>query len=435
MPYRFLSKNQDRPKSDSEVYVSENIGALKTQSRCFAQQTTLDLQKKRLDAFPRVEYPRWWMDDEDDYQRAWPPRPKAQTQRPGRAEDVVPETDEEGRAELRSGDLERYLASCAPRRLLGAELRQRIGELFAEARPEWPQDENQSYRVVVCWRIARIMARVCGICAEDEGLDDTTNLVPEPWLDGLRPTLNPLTQTLIRRQSSVSLLNVYGLIDTRHQGIGVPLIPTGDLERAERWVAATEIIVRDTGMDHHEAGVRGLQGMLDPRTAVHAAVTRKQIVELEDLMVDEAQRFIIDSGERPAMHYFRLRHGFTRNEAVGLMRLARAEALRMGGSSVDENRAIMVSQLKDFVTRAKGAMSLGEELRALKELAKVQGLTQAEPEDVARDFLNVISRVVTRQERVQIQAAAPKIFDIKKEPIDEETEDTEAIDAFDRENL
>lgn len=370
--------------------------------------------------------------DEPSYARTWGERATSAPARPsvfGRGEDQ----DEHGREEIRAKELAEYLAGGTMRRLRGDELRERIHDLFRPETTQRPKDANHRHRVVVCWRIARIMARVCGVCAEDELLDDTTNLNPDPWLEGIRPVLNPLQIQLLRRQTSNCLLAVYGSENTRHEGEGVPLLPSKSVKHAERWVRAAEIIVRDTGMDCATACERGLQGMLDPETAVHCGVTRKQIVELEELMVSEAQRIIIDAGERPAVECFRRSYGFTRNEAVGLMRLARSEALRMDGSSIDENRAIMVAQLKDFVSRAKGALSLGEELRALKELAKVQGLTHTEPEDMMRDFLAIVNRVSSRQDREQLPERVidtPALTARKTE----EDEDAEAVAAFDREN-
>lgn len=338
--------------------------------------------------------------------------------------------DEYVSEDLATEELDSFLEPRPPRRLHGAELSQVLRELLNTAPEEVPLPENHPHRVLVCWRIARAMARVCGECAEDETLDGTmSNLEPDPWTEGIKPKITPQQQNLLRKSTAGVLLHVYS------RG-PVPLLPsTNELVKTDRWFEVAVVLASDLSIERTEHGERGMQGMHDPKTCQYAGVTPKQVLALEDLLVDEAQRLIIKTGERAAVTVFRTRYGLTRSEALGLMRLARAEALRMDGSTVEENRAIMVSQLKDFTSRAKESLNQRDELAALKELGRVQGLTRTEPEDDAKTFFETIARVAQRQESKLLEGpkGKPRIVDVEREPDEDEDEDEDALKTFDRE--
>lgn len=329
--------------------------------------------------------------------------------------------------DLQTLELDTFLEPRAPRRLQGPELLQALRELLNTAPDNVPIPENHPHRVLACWRIARAMARVVGICAEDETLDGTTsNIEPDPWFIGLKPALTPSQQNLLRKSTAGVLLNVYS------RGM-VPLLPVANnLSKTERWFEVACVLASDLGIEKTEHGERGMQGMHSPKTCQYAGVTPKQVLTLEELLVDEAQRLIIRVGERPAVEQFRKRYGFSRSEALALMRLARAEALRMDGSSVEENRAIMVSQLKDFTSRAKQSLNQRDELAALKELGRVQGLTRTEPEDDAKTFFDTIARVAHRQDAKLLAEAnpGPRVVDVLS--VDDD-DDEDALRVFDRE--
>ena len=135
-------------------------------------------------------------------------------------------------------------------------------------------------------------------------------------------------------------------------------------------------------------------------------VSAKAVYRLEELLVDQAQRVLFRHGERGVMDHFRERYGLSRRECLGLVRLARADAVQYGRSSVEDDRSLMVAQLKDYVDRARDASNLDGEMKGLRELARVQGLTRTEPEDKMSEFLGVVRRVSGRQDAVQLVGAA-----------------------------
>jgi hypothetical protein len=340
--------------------------------------------------------------------------------------------------DLDTPELDTFLTTSAagmvPKRLNGADLKAKVHELFVPTQRElddYPQPENQPQRILALWRIIRVLTRICSVTAEDETLDTSlSNLEPDPWYDGITPSPSPIQQQLLRKMTQNCLLDSYNRAKEHFErnnakiiekldhsiktpadkakntkllrGTGIPLLPsTISITKTNYWHEVASTVAVELNIYNTDIGARGMQGLFHPHTAQYANVTPLQIMAAEDLLVDEAQRLIIRVGERPAIDKFRQKYGFSRGEAHSLMRLARAEALRMDGSTIDENRAIMVAMLKDFVAQTKHSLNQRDQLAALKELAKVQGLLKQAPEDMAMDFLDVINRVAARQDRVR----------------------------------
>lgn len=336
--------------------------------------------------------------------------------------------------EVVTAALDQFLEPRPPRKLEGEEALARLRAVLRDDTPPAPADEDLPHRILVMWRLARCAARVLGICAEDEHLDAATEITPSPWHDSVRPRLSPAQQVVLRRSSAADMIALFSE--------GLPLLPPDLDEHARRWCGAMSLLARDLGIERTPEGLAGLKGLLHPKTCQFAGVTEQQILSLEELLIDEAQKLIIECGERAAIDHFRNRYGFARKEAVGLIRLARADALAMGGSSVEEDRAIMVANLKDLIGRAKEEMNSDKELKALKQLAAIQGLTRTEPEDRAADFMKVIAAVAQRQDSAleapkklkQLPAPAPRLAEYTVVEPEEYDEDAEALAEFDKEN-
>ena len=330
--------------------------------------------------------------------------------------------------------LDRFLEPRPPRKLEGEEGLARLRAIMRDDVPPAPSEENTPHRILVLWRLARASALLLGICAEDEHLDAATEITPSPWHVRVRPRLAPAQQAVLRRSSAAEMIALFGE--------GLPLLPPDDPGEARRWCSAMSLLARDLGIERTREGQLGLQGLLHPKTCQFAGVTEEQILSIEELLIDEAQKLIIECGERAAIEHFRNRYGFARKESVGLIRLARADALAMGGSSVEEDRAIMVANLKDLIGRAKEEMNSDKELKALKQLAAIQGLTRTEPEDRAADFMKVIAAVAQRQDTAltapkpmkQLAAPAPRLAEYIVVAPEEYDEDAEALAEFDKEN-
>jgi hypothetical protein len=319
--------------------------------------------------------------------------------------------------------LERFLAEPVARPMTDERalsfLREALGPI--EPDPEPLPAETLRQRVVDCWRLARGIALVLGVCAEDEPLEraaDAEDAGESPWTFPTRPKLSASQQQLVRLGEATDMHRIAAR--------GVTLLPPADRHLAATWCAVASVLA-------DELRLRPEPGLLDPRTCGGAGVSPKMVAALEELMVDEAGRSILECGERATTEHFRDKYGLARREAVGLVRLARADAMRMGGSSVEEDRALMVLQLKDLAGRCREEMNTDKELRVLKELARVQGLTRSEPEDLGRLFAGVIAGVADRQDRRQLESQR-KVIDVTAEPVVESgDEDPAALAEFDRE--
>lgn len=331
-----------------------------------------------------------------------------------------------------------FMGGAIPRRFSPEERRQRLERAFralSEDEFDMPEEESHPERILVHWRIARGVALITGICAEDEPLDAATEIEPSPWYNSLPVRLTPAQQKLIRRQEAAQVL---GLASK-----GIPLLPGDDNEKGatHRWCEMACILANELGICNSDAGRAGLKGLLRAKTALHSGVTPKQVLALEELLIDEAQKSIVEYGERPTIEHFRNEYDFSRKEAIGLIRLARADALATGGSSVEEDRAIMVANLKDLIARCKQDMNSDREMKALKQLAAIQGLTRTEPEDRAADFMRVIAAVATRQDQT-IEAPRARVLLAEKSQVlgrvveytGASSDDDEDTEAFDKEN-
>lgn len=296
--------------------------------------------------------------------------------------------------------LERYLEGGydaeRPIRILPRDLPARLKVAFRDPDEEFA--ELLPERILVAWRIIRPLAFALGLCAEDESLDAATDREPSPWTTPRVPDLSVRDQLAVRRSTIARVLQ-FG-------STGLPLLPppAGDPLLA-KWCCAAAFMARDVGVERSARGRAGLEPFLDPAIAPFCGVTPEHLLGLERVIVDETTRIVVESGDAAAVRYYRERYCFSRGEAMALVRLARSEALRAAPQSIEEARAITVARLEDFLGRAKETMNMADELRALKELARVQGLTRSEPEDRAGDFLRVIAEVASRQDAQRLESS------------------------------
>ena len=313
--------------------------------------------------------------------------------------------------------LDQFLASVpedVPRRLDAKEARALVRRAARAADAEALLADNSlvPHVVVALWRWARAAAQAVGRLSDDETLDAALgDSEPCAWTKRLVPRPTPSQRALLRQGATSALY-------TATAGDGISLLPPRD-GRAPSWSAALESVAEDVGMTRAPRGPDVLRLLLDPELAQLVPVNVKAINRLEDLLVDQAQRVLFRHGERGVMDHFRDQYGLSRRECLGLVRLARSDALQYGRSSVEDDRALMVAQLKDFADRAREAMNMGDEIRALRELARVQGLTRTEPEDKMSEFLGVVGRVSGRQDALTLVSAAADAVDAEPEEISE----------------
>jgi len=341
-----------------------------------------------------------------------------------------------------SPQLQAFLAGAKLRRLQGAERRAAIQGLFRDAADQERADpfdpETLPSRIMVMWRLTRTTAIVKGLCAEDETMDAATELDPDPWTSSFLPVGVCPSGAPLRRARQSRLLRIHA------EAGGLPLLPPREQPLAlERWCSAATIVAADLGVERSREGLLGLQGLLDPHQCARCDVSSAQVLAFEEMILQESLDMLLDKGERAAIKHFREQYGFSNKEANGLLRVVKTQALERSAASIEEKRALMEMRMEDYMGRCKETMDMDGEMKAAKELAKIQGLTRTEPENQAAEFFDVVKRVAARQDQELLDPQTLKLLDGQRaeeveaiiiEPTEADPDDAEALAEFDQEN-
>jgi len=337
--------------------------------------------------------------------------------------------------------LDAFLRGAQLRRLQGTERRAAIRALFAaDATPKAdPFDpESKPQRIMVMWRLTRTTAIVKGLCSEDETLDAATEIDPDPWTNPFLSVGGGLGTSPLRRARVARLIRIHA------EGEGLPLLPPrADSAALERWCSAASIVAADLGVERSREGLLGLQGLLDPHQCARCDVRTQEVLAFEEMLLIECLDMLLDKGERAAIKHFREQFGFSHKEATGLLRVVKTQALERSAASIEEKRALMEMRMEDYMGRCKETMDMDGEMKAAKELAKIQGLTRTEPENQAAEFFDVVKRVAARQDLETLDPSTLKLLDGQRaeeveaiiiEPVEADHDDADALAEYDQEN-
>lgn len=334
--------------------------------------------------------------------------------------------------------LDAFLRGAKMRRLQGVERRVAFREVFAEGsapRADPFDPDTKPQRIMVMWRLARATAITKGLCAEDETLDRATEVDPDPWTSPFLPISAIAVSSPLRRARQSRLLRLHGEAD------GLPLLPPRSEEAAlERWCTAASIVAADLGVERSREGLLGLQGLLDPHQCSRCDVRSGEVLAFEEMLIIEALDILLDHGERSSIRHYREQYGFSHKEATALLRVVKTQALERSAASIEEKRALMEMRLESYLSRCKETMDMDGELKASKELAKIQGLTRTEPENQAAEFFDVVKRVAARQDSERLDPTTLRLLDghraeeVEAIVIETDQDDAEAIAEYDREN-
>ncbi len=344
--------------------------------------------------------------------------------------------------ETETPSLDSFLGSAMMRPLTGVAQRQWMREVFAvRITPDPFAPETKPHRIMVMWRITRTTAIVSGICAEDETLDSATETLPSPWFEPFRPSTAISTESPLRRSK------VDRVVYLRRLGKGLPLLPPrGAGAGLERWCDVASIIAADLGVERTREGLLGLQGLLDPELCYQNDVTNEEILAFEELLLVESLDLLLDVGERATLRHFREKHGFSNKEANGLLKVVKTQAMHRGSGSIEEKRALAEMRLEDFIGRSKATMDMDGEMKGIKELAKIQGLTRTEPENQAAEFFEVVKRISSTQDAQRLdpetlrlmngasEEVQPRIIEATPVEVETDHDDAEALAEYDNEN-
>jgi hypothetical protein len=129
-----------------------------------------------------------------------------------------------------------------------------------------------------------------------------------------------------------------------------------------------------------------------PEHVQNSDVTAEMVCDLESTLIARTLAHILEPSDRGKTTLKVLMgEGLTLDEATVLINLAKRRlAEARASTSVEEDRALLVQRYEDLASRSAASMSLLDELRALKELARVLGVTQVQRAGDEVDFSRVI---------------------------------------------
>jgi len=270
-------------------------------------------------------------------------------------------------------------------------------QVFAEA--TLSLDGFLVYRVRYAYRLARLHARIKRALQPGDALGAGLTLhapTADPWHASIEylPT-NDLTPPFERSARAILAERP------------MPLFPHPGMSPAERedFVDLTRALARCLGLDE---AAPGFAPMLDPATVVETYPSPFEALTFEEVACQEAQASLVgpskkvnraedavQGGQGATLERLQERYGFQRDEALAFVRMAKARVREEYKSDIEEERAFHVARLDDVIRRCQSALNIRDEIKALVQLAKVQGLTRVDPEDEIADFVAAVKRVTT----------------------------------------
>lgn len=270
--------------------------------------------------------------------------------------------------------------------------------------------ETFPFRVRVAWRIVRELARLKNLVQEDELLIDM-ELDPErdPWSAPIRGRA-PASKTWARRLDATLLRALEVSARSGLNGEGAPLLPpsVGGLWRTPdglvrddydpgqdadlraflraAGLVAGHYCMADFETERGAEGELGLEGMLDVDTARLCWPSRSQIMAFEELVVGEAREFLATKGLSQARKHLVLAHGLRPREIDSIIKVAASSAVALTDFSPEEQRALMILRIDDYITRAREELNMAGENRGHKLMILVQGLAKIEQANPYAEF-------------------------------------------------
>lgn len=302
--------------------------------------------------------------------------------------------NDKARLDIVSAELERFLRSEQPRRYSPSERLRRIRAIFGKPEEEEREpdlEELHPYRIMALWRTTRLIMELKERLAEDERLEDATLAEPSPWDHPTKPVTRTVDNSPRRGHG--------GLLALLREGEGTPILCPNGGELVRPWCNATGMAAQILGLGGSEVGQKGTVGLLDPTVAPYCCPTAEQLMAFEDRLIHEAVELMVEHGEPAIIDHYRHTYHMTRRESVMVVRLARTAMAKECSAPVEENRAMAIRMLKQFISEVSETPNMRDRLLAIKELVRVQGITREAPEDAMTDMLNVVRQISQRREQ------------------------------------
>jgi len=247
-----------------------------------------------------------------------------------------------------------------------------------------------SFIVRTAYRLIREWGRTINAFAIDEFLSDLTL---DRFLVPVVPSTCPMTSFSLRAYSEFKAITT-SPVSAR----GIPILPSDHETNFNKHVAHAYTRIMGNlstflRLDETDYGPPALPYLLQTPPNPKNWPDLYRLQEYEIHLVGEVLDILLDKGTRNAKDHLREVLSLRDHEINNVIRLAKIESRRRMEHDIEEERAILSMRLEDLIHRAREALDMRVELGAIKQLAIVQGVTRAEPDDAMSEFANVIRKV------------------------------------------
>ncbi|MEO0477178.1 MAG: hypothetical protein AAF085_14610, partial [Planctomycetota bacterium] len=145
-------------------------------------------------------------------------------------------------------------------------------------------------------------------------------------------------------------------------------------------------IVRGSA-NHPDMGRHALAGLLDAHAVRWLFPSPEEIIAFEDYLIDQSEELLETAFERDIYGLLEAEFGLIRDEYRMVVRMAQNRMLA-DGVDADLQRVLIMRQLQNYVKRSREVNDMTAELRGIKQMAQVAGVTRTQPEDAASALIN-----------------------------------------------
>lgn len=265
-------------------------------------------------------------------------------------------------------------------------------------------DELLPARAFVAWRIGRELAIVSnGIGRQDPLIDAPEELwrVVQPPDTVFGSELNTVGRS--------RLADAYNELVRRQDGFRIG--PPDDPDLHELWCsvvdgAAEALGVGDRGdMKAMKIQNQGLAMLAHAPVAAEAWPSRDQILTIEEMMIEETLKSVIEQSQNAARKRLMSSYGLSDPEASMLLMHARRRAqTSVLSGDIEDHRALTVLRMEDIAERAREGLDLRAELAAYKEISHILGLRASETSDTMEEITDTLVRIANERKSVRNEA-------------------------------
>lgn len=256
---------------------------------------------------------------------------------------------------------------------------------------------------LTAWRLVRHVARLRGLCADDQFLYEATSIHPDPWT-------NP-----VGTFEGSALIKARTLSKWPELPLLPPDVPAGDLDgdkarvgydpredaRLLSWIKMMESAARQLTIGSRRHDLYGLQPLIDPCLCRMTFPAPEDIMLVEQHLVEECLEIHLDKGIFGILQEGHRRWGLTRYECLSLFRLVMRSATKRVSDNPEQNLALMVLRLERIAAKARNTLDLRAEIMALKLMSIIQGLANVDSDDTIKDINDSVRELTERRKLLE----------------------------------